>query len=196
MAILERPRGHELLVLDDEIDRITVGTSPENGLVIDDDSTVSRVHAALERFGPAWCINDLGSTNGTIVNGTPIYSPRTLRDGDEVVLGRTLLRFRDRQARDGGATERLSAPPTRTPGEQRVLVELCRPVLSGKVFTPPSSVRAIAATLHVGEAAVKQHLGHLYDKFEIHVEDGESRRVRLANEAIQRGAVSLHDLRE
>ena len=44
------------------------------------------------------------------------------------------------------------------------------------------------------DSAVKQHLDRLYDKFGIQTEAGESRRVRLANEAIQCGAVTLKDL--
>ena len=55
-----------------------------------------------------------------------------------------------------------------------------------------ASVREIAAALVVTEAAVKQHLLHLYDKFEI-AETGERRRVRLAREAIRRRAVVLFD---
>ena len=47
--------------------------------------------------------------------------------------------------------------------------------------------------MFVTEAAVKQHLGRLFDKFGI--EEGKtSRRQRLANEAVQTGAVQLADL--
>jgi DNA-binding CsgD family transcriptional regulator len=52
----------------------------------------------------------------------------------------------------------------------------------------------VAARLAVSEAAVKQHLLHLYDKFGIYG-SGDRRRVRLANEALRRGAVSLADVR-
>ena len=75
-----------------------------------------------------------------------------------------------------------------------MLVELCRPVLSGQAFTPPSSVRAIADALYVTESAVKQHLDRLYDKFAIHRDVVGSRRVLLANEAIQTAAVTRRDL--
>jgi DNA-binding NarL/FixJ family response regulator len=47
----------------------------------------------------------------------------------------------------------------------------------------------------VSEAAVKQHLAHLYDKFGIS-DGGERRRVRLANEALRRGAVTIALLRK
>lgn len=196
MATLERygPAGHDLVMLDEGRGRISVGTSAQNDLVIDSDAAVSRVHAVLEHVGPAWCITDVGSSNGTTVNGERIFGPRLLADRDEIVIGRTRLVVRDAGARGDVTTEPLRAPPVRTPGEQRVLVELCRPVLSGQAFTPPSSVRAIADALYVTESAVKQHLDRLYDKFGIQVDAGGSRRVLLANEAIQSAAVSRKDL--
>jgi DNA-binding NarL/FixJ family response regulator len=52
----------------------------------------------------------------------------------------------------------------------------------------------MAGELFVTEAAVKQHLQNLYDKFAIPTEG--DRRVRLANESIRRGAVTLAMLRE
>ena len=74
-----------------------------------------------------------------------------------------------------------------------MLVARCRPVLSGDVFTEPASIRAVAAELVVSDAAVKQHLLNLYDKFAIY--DVDNRRLELANQAIRRGAVSIADLR-
>jgi tetratricopeptide (TPR) repeat protein len=75
-----------------------------------------------------------------------------------------------------------------------VLVALCRPLKDDEVFTSPASVHEIAAALVVTDAAVKQHLAHLYDKFEIR-ETGAKRRLALAREAIRLGIVSLDDLR-
>jgi hypothetical protein len=77
--------------------------------------------------------------------------------------------------------------------ERDVLLALCRPVLDGDVFTEPASVREIAAALVVTEAAVKQHLLHLYDKFGID-DPGTRRRLLLAREAMRRGAVTLGDV--
>jgi DNA-binding CsgD family transcriptional regulator len=62
------------------------------------------------------------------------------------------------------------------------------------MFTEPAPTRAIADELVITQAAVKQHLGNLYDKFGI-VAGDEHRRARLANEALRRGAVSLTQLR-
>ena len=194
--MLERfgPTGHDLVVLDEARGPLSIGTNPDNDLVIADDPSVSRVHARLEHVGPAWCITDLGSTNGTTVNGERLFAPRTVFDRDEILLGRTRLVVRDPAARGDVTTAPLRPPPSRTPAEQRVLVELCRPVLSGQAFTPPSSVRTIADALFVTESAVKQHLDRLYDKFAIHRDVVGSRRVLLANEAIQTAAVTRRDL--
>ena len=62
------------------------------------------------------------------------------------------------------------------------------------MFTEPASTRSIADAMVNSQAAVKQHLANLYDKFEVG-EEQSHRRTRLANEAIRRGAVSLADLR-
>jgi len=196
VATLERfgPNGHDLVLLDETRGRLSIGKDAQNDLVLDDDRAVSRVHARLEHLTPGWCVTDLGSTNGTRVNGKSIAEPRMLLDGDEILVGRTRLLLHDPSSRRDVTTEPLRPPPTRTPGEQKVLIELCRPVLSGQAFTPPSSVRAMADALFVSESAIKQHLDRLYDKFGIHTGPGESRRVRLANEAIKSGAVARRDL--
>jgi FHA domain len=196
VATLERhgPAGFDLLFIDETRSPLSVGKSPENDLVIDNDEAVSRLHAQLERVGPAWCITDLGARNGTFVNGQKIVTTRKLFDRDEILMGRTRLVLNDSSARGGGTTQPVRPPPARTPTEQRVLVELCRPVLSGQAFTSPAAVGEIARALYVGRAAVQQHLGHLYDKFGLH-EPG-NRRVLLANAAIQCQAVTIKDLQQ
>jgi tetratricopeptide (TPR) repeat protein len=73
--------------------------------------------------------------------------------------------------------------------ENDVLVALCRPLSTEDVVAQPASVREIAAELVVTEAAVKQHLIHLYDKLGI-AEGGERRRVTLAREAVRLGLVA------
>jgi DNA-binding CsgD family transcriptional regulator len=90
-------------------------------------------------------------------------------------------------------TRTVEAPPGLTRREREVLLALCRPVLSGDLFTEPASVREIADQLVVTEAAVKHHLRHLYDKFGFEGASGR-RRVHLANEAVRRGAVRISDL--
>ena len=78
------------------------------------------------------------------------------------------------------------AIPELTRRERDVLLALCRPLASGRPVALPASVREIASGLVVTEAAVKQHLLNLYDKFD--VADGpENRRIALAREALLRG---------
>ncbi|MEI7814036.1 MAG: DUF3662 and FHA domain-containing protein [Coriobacteriia bacterium] len=58
------------------------------------DANTSRQHAAFVREGAGWVIDDLGSTNGTLVNGDRVESLR-LRDGDVIVVGVTELVFHE-----------------------------------------------------------------------------------------------------
>jgi DNA-binding CsgD family transcriptional regulator len=170
---------------------MTFGTLESNDVVVDADG-VSRVHAAFERFGDTWCVRDLGSRNGTFVNGGRIVGEHALHAGDEIVLGRLRLLFRGPDR--GTETAAIAQPPPLTPRERDVLLALCRPLLMGDAFTEPASIRAIAAELVVSEAAVKNHLSRLYVKFDVAAQD-ERKRVQLANAAVARGAVKLGDLR-
>jgi hypothetical protein len=183
-------------MLDPSVDRISIGRSLDNDLAFDDDPAVSKVHAKLERTGPVWCIIDLNSLNGTIVNGERILVTTRLADGDELLVGHTHLTYRDRDEHHDATTERAARAPSVTKSEREVLRELCRPVLSRNTFTEPATVAEIASARYCGEGAVKQHLGRLYDKFEIPEAPGVNRRVQLANEAIQRGAITLRDLKD
>jgi predicted component of type VI protein secretion system len=178
------------------VPRTTVGKAEENDVSLPDDPTASGLHAVFEQFTAAgWCITDLGSSNGTWVNGERIWSAHRLRHGDELRIGQTRLTFRDFAQQGASATEVEAAAPSLTAREHDVLVALCRPLLARDMFTEPASTRAIADELVITQAAVKQHLANLYDKFG--VGSGEAnRRARLANEALRRGAVSLSNLRE
>jgi DNA-binding NarL/FixJ family response regulator len=116
-----------------------------------------------------------------------------LRHGDEIRIGHTRLVFRDPLTAAGAVTEVEEAPPTLTTRERDVLIALCRPLLARDLFTEPASTRTIADELVITQAAVKQHLANLYEKFGIAPAD-ERRRAALANEALRRGAVSLTEL--
>jgi DNA-binding NarL/FixJ family response regulator len=100
---------------------------------------------------------------------------------------------RSQQAWRGITIEIGGQLPDVTPRERDVLVALCRPAASPQLFVEPASVREIAATLAVSEAAVKQHLLNLYEKFGIG-DGGERRRVALARTAIRSGVVAVGEL--
>jgi DNA-binding NarL/FixJ family response regulator len=129
------------------------------------------------------------------VNNARLSSEHRLRNGDEIRFGSSRLVFRLRNAPVSSVTAAAEPAPHVTRREREVLVALCRPLLDGDMFTEAAAVTAIAADLVVTEAAVKFHLGNLYDKFRI-ADDGDgARRSRLANEAIRRRALTLSDLR-
>jgi DNA-binding CsgD family transcriptional regulator len=174
-----------------EGDRVTIGQSSDNDVVLAFDRTVSRVHAVLERVASRWVIRDLGSRNGTFVNGDRIFGERAVRPGDEIRVGTIRLIAHGEDASQD-RTIGADTGPELTRREREVLVALCRPMMSGGVFREPASVRQIAAELVVTEAAVKQHLQRLYDKFGLFEREG--RRVRLANESIRRGVVSTAEI--
>lgn len=188
---LWRPGRQEMFGLDGK--RATIGTASAADLRLDD-PTVSYLHAVLDQLGAGWTIRDLDSTNGTIVNGRRITGERPLRHGDDLRLGDSHLVFRSTAGEVPERTLTTLRAPELTRREREVLNALCRPLLSGDVFTEPASIRQMASELYVSEAAVKHHLVRLYGKFGVH-ETGERRRVRLANEALNRGAVNLADLR-
>jgi DNA-binding response OmpR family regulator len=67
-------------------DRTLLGRAAECDIVIEG-RLVSRQHAAIGRVGAAYILEDLGSHNGTCVNGQPLNGPLALRDGDRIELG-------------------------------------------------------------------------------------------------------------
>lgn len=70
---------------------VHVGRAPDSDLALTD-STVSRRHAEIVRDSDAWVIRDVGSSNGTKVNGVGVVE-HVLKDGDEIRLGSVTLRF-------------------------------------------------------------------------------------------------------
>lgn len=59
-----------------------------------DDTFVSQSHARLLLREDGWHVEDLGSTNGTFLNGDRLTLPRPVRKGDRVQVGRTVLELR------------------------------------------------------------------------------------------------------
>jgi serine/threonine protein kinase len=73
-------------------DTTTLGRTTGNDVLIPD-GTVSRRHACLSFAGGAWYVEDVGSSNGTWVNGARVQRPTRLEHGDEVRLGDEVLTF-------------------------------------------------------------------------------------------------------
>ncbi|MFI6739727.1 FHA domain-containing protein [Nonomuraea sp. NPDC050451] len=82
-----RPRLPKLALPDDDRLRYVVGRGSACDLVLSD-LTVSRVHAELRREGDGgWMLVDLGSLNGTRLNGWRLVGPARVRSGDEISFG-------------------------------------------------------------------------------------------------------------
>ncbi len=58
------------------------------------DREVSRKHSQIDKQGEDYFLKDLGSSNGTFLNGKRLFGPARLKDGDEVVIGTSKLEFR------------------------------------------------------------------------------------------------------
>jgi hypothetical protein len=71
---------------------VAIGSHPKNDVVIDD-TTVSRRHASITRKGTGFELADLGSTNGTYVNGKQVREAVTLKSGDEIKFGSVRMAF-------------------------------------------------------------------------------------------------------
>ncbi|MFJ8252692.1 DUF1707 and FHA domain-containing protein [Streptomyces sp. NPDC094466] len=71
---------------------LLIGRDPANGLRLNHE-TVSRLHAELSGQNGRWVLRDLGSTNGTCVNGQRLVGSIPVRDGDQVSFGRMSFRL-------------------------------------------------------------------------------------------------------
>jgi pSer/pThr/pTyr-binding forkhead associated (FHA) protein len=194
-AHLEFWAGGDSRIVSLEFDHVSIGRAETNDIALPYDPTVSRLHAVIVRYRGGWCLRDVGSGNGTYLNGQRVLTEQLLRPDDEIRVGAARLVFRGEPNSGSGETvQEASRIPELTRREREVLTALCRPLLGAQTFAQPASALQIAAELHVEKATVQFHLVHLYDKFDIGAEEG-SRRTRLANEAVSRGVVSRTDLR-
>lgn len=83
------PSGDRVELIDG---RNLIGRLPDCRIVVADSNT-SRHHAEIHRSGSGFVINDLGSTNGTFLNGERLTSDRRINDGDIITVGSVSLRF-------------------------------------------------------------------------------------------------------
>lgn len=119
------------------------------------DRQVSRNHARIFWDGDTYCIEDLGSKNGTHVNGEDVQEARVLADGDEVQIA---LRFKLAFV-DAGATAPLTLDGTSADGESglRIEEETRQVWINGTLLDPPLSLhqyRLLSALWHAGGGVV------------------------------------------
>jgi len=130
-----------------EAPEISIGRESSNTIAIND-AEVSRKHAKLELRGSAYVIQDLGSTNGTFVNGQRISGIQVLNSGDTVSLGEGIM-LQFEAAYDPNATMISSsaraartAAPMQRPAPAPAPVPPPPPVYSGQVPAGPVPVAA------------------------------------------------------
>jgi predicted component of type VI protein secretion system len=70
----------------------TLGRSRQCDVVLDDPN-ISRQHAEVRPRGGSWVLNDLGSTNGSTLNGHRLRGPEVLKPGDQIELGTSVIAF-------------------------------------------------------------------------------------------------------
>ncbi len=73
---------------------LTIGRSTDCAIPLPDDNFVSQVHARVFRREDEYWVEDLGSTNGTLMNGRKLSGPAPVRRGDRLQVGRTVLELR------------------------------------------------------------------------------------------------------
>jgi hypothetical protein len=93
LVVVASPSGEPAPGATFALDAITsLGRDVNNSIVLDDEFA-SASHAALTYRGRAWYVEDLGSTNGTFVNGSQVDGLAPIAFGDEIQIGQARLRL-------------------------------------------------------------------------------------------------------
>lgn len=172
--ILEIASGIGIRVVTIEQHSIGVGRGPNNTIIIADPQ-VSRSHATLDRIrGSGWRIQDLGSRNGTFINGIPVGGrPVAFGFGDEVRVGDTSIRVREGDLDDADAATVQGAAKAAT----EVLSRRERAVL--QLVAIGSTDAQIAEQLTISIHTVHSHLDSIRAK------TGARRRPEMVRLALQ-----------
>ena len=93
LVVLNSPALDENTEFELDSTGITIGRGAQNDVALDDDEFASATHARVEPRRDGVWVEDIGSTNGTFVNGVRLSRARKLVPGDLVRVGETDLRF-------------------------------------------------------------------------------------------------------
>ena len=135
-----------------EAPEIIIGRDASNGVAIND-GEISRKHAKLSLHGSAYVIQDLGSTNGSFVNGQRITGTQVLNPGDTVSFGENIVLMYE-AALDPNATVISSAQAPKTVAPVRRPAPAPAPAYSGQVPAGPVPMAAAPAKKGGGKVVV------------------------------------------
>jgi hypothetical protein len=176
---------------------VTIGRRDEADVSLPWDPECSRLHAELELRAGEWTISDDGlSQNGTWVNELRLTGRRRLSDGDDVRVGRTHLIFASPAVVGIGPTlvpGELSATPSFSEQQQRVLQALCRPLMGDGEGLAPAADDEIARATGIPIQTVTTELDHLTRALGLHAVRRDQRRPELALLALRSGLVANDD---
>ena len=148
-----------------ESQSLSLGRSSANELCFPDDVGLSRQHMTLERDGDNWVLRDLGSKNGTFLNGARVSGTVRLTPGDRIVASRVVLVF-DPAEVDANKTVLFEGTVLARPSEQTVsttLEHLLQGEAKDKSPFAPQWGSAITALLRAGrELAARRPLPELF----------------------------------
>jgi S1-C subfamily serine protease len=140
LTILSGPRAGERLEV---AGALVIGRDSDCDLALRDDKA-SRHHAQITRSGDTLTLEDLGSTNGTYLNGTRIAAPAVLAAGDRITIGDTHLQL---QAAPAPATQPAPLAGTPPPPRPSVIerIALRRSIRRSRVVAAIAGAGAVVA---------------------------------------------------
>ena len=113
-----------------------IGRDVTNDVVVGD-AEVSRQHSRLTRTPGGYVLEDLGSTNGTFVNGERLVAPRVMNPGDLVALGETVSLTFDATSPEAAAT--VAQPAATADPAKKAPGAAAQPAAQAKPASPPIS---------------------------------------------------------
>jgi serine phosphatase RsbU (regulator of sigma subunit)/pSer/pThr/pTyr-binding forkhead associated (FHA) protein len=141
-------------------DKIGLGRSSANELCYPEDAGLSRQHLALERNGPDWILRDLGSKNGTLLNGVRVTVPTKLGQQDRITAGHLTLEFASKSAPALDKTVVFIEPAAAPPAASTVVTSLAGVLGNEREVESGPQMRALIRAVH--ELAGPRPLGELF----------------------------------